>query len=112
MTGQDYINDKSLHPFWDKSRDPNREDVADAYEQGKADGNNEAKCDFITGVWFSIDYLVRYEDQPSMAVEIANAAGISRKKARLLWKESDLSGCDKETNMKWFLDNEKFTKED
>lgn len=50
MTGQDYINDKSLHPFWDKSRDPNREDVADAYEQGKADGNNEAKCDFITGV--------------------------------------------------------------
>lgn len=45
-----------------------------------------------------------------MAVEIANAAGISRKKARLLWKESDLSGCDNETNTKWFLDNEKFTK--
>lgn len=41
MTGLEYIRRRDLHPFWDESRDPNREDVADAYENGKADGYNE-----------------------------------------------------------------------
>lgn len=110
MTGQEYINNRELHPFWDASRDPNREDVADAFEQGKAEGHNEANREFITGVWFAIDHLVRYEDQPSMAVEIANAAGISRKQARHLWEDSDLEDCDGENRMTWFLDNENFAK--
>ena len=43
MTGQDYVNNKALHPFWDASRDQNKEDVADAYEQGKADGWKECE---------------------------------------------------------------------
>ena len=43
MTGQEYINNSALHPFWDKSRDPNREDVIDAFEQGKAEGVKENK---------------------------------------------------------------------
>jgi len=68
--------------------------------------------EFITGVWFAIDHLVRYEDQPSMAVEIADAAGISRKQACQLWKDSDMEGCDNENRMTWFLENEKFVKED
>lgn len=68
--------------------------------------------DFGRGVWFAIDHLVRYEDQPSMAIEIANAAGISRKQARHLWEDSDLEDCDGENRMAWFLDNEKFAKED
>ena len=41
MTGLEYVRRRDLHPYWDESRDPNREDVADAYEQGKADGYNE-----------------------------------------------------------------------
>lgn len=41
MTGFEYIGRRDLHPFWDGSRDPNREDVAEAYEQGKADGYHE-----------------------------------------------------------------------
>ena len=43
MTGQEYINTRALHPFWDESRDPNKEDVIDAFEQGKADGVKEGK---------------------------------------------------------------------
>ena len=38
MTGKEYLKRTDLHPFWDDSRDPNREDVSDAYEQGLADG--------------------------------------------------------------------------
>lgn len=41
MTGQEYIDNKELHPFWDASRDPNTEDVTDAFEQGKAEGEKE-----------------------------------------------------------------------
>ena len=41
MTGFEYIRRRDLHPFWDGSCDPNREDVAEAYEQGKADGYEE-----------------------------------------------------------------------
>lgn len=67
---------------------------------------------FLTGVWFAIDYLVRYEDQPSMAVEIANEAGISRKNARQLWKDSDIEECDNKNRMMYFLDNENFTREE
>lgn len=43
MTGQEYINNRALHPFWDESRDPNKEDVIDAFEQGKAEGVKEGK---------------------------------------------------------------------
>ena len=43
MTGQEYINTRALHPFWDESRDPNKEDVIDAFEQGKAEGVKEGK---------------------------------------------------------------------
>lgn len=41
MTGIEYLNCRDLHPLWDGVRDPIREDVADAYEQGKADGYHE-----------------------------------------------------------------------
>ena len=41
MTGQEYINNQELHPFCLIGRDPLIEDVADAFEQGKADGYNE-----------------------------------------------------------------------
>lgn len=41
MTGEEYIKRKDLHPYWDYSRDPNREDVSDAFEQGKTEGNKE-----------------------------------------------------------------------
>ena len=41
MTGEDYLKRRDLHPFYDESRDPNKEDVVDAFEQGKAEGNNE-----------------------------------------------------------------------
>ena len=43
MTGLEYIYNRTLHPFWDHSRDPNKEDVADAFEQGKAEGIKELK---------------------------------------------------------------------
>ena len=43
MTGFEYIDNRALHPFWDRSHDPNREDVADAFEQGKAEGIKELK---------------------------------------------------------------------
>ena len=41
MTGQEYIYNRDLHPFWDCSRDPGREDVSDAFEQGKHEGIKE-----------------------------------------------------------------------
>lgn len=41
MTGQDYVKHRELHPFWDESREPNKEDVIDAFEQGKAEGQKE-----------------------------------------------------------------------
>ena len=41
MTGIEYLKRRDLHPFWDGYSDPNREDVVEAYEQGKADGYNE-----------------------------------------------------------------------
>ena len=41
MTGKEYINREDLHPFWDCSRDPNVEDVSDAFEQGKREGVKE-----------------------------------------------------------------------
>lgn len=47
MTGNEYIRRKDLHPFWDESRDPNKEDVADAYEQGLADGRKQGYQDAI-----------------------------------------------------------------
>ena len=49
MTGQDYIKNRHLHPFWDESRDPNREDVVDAFEQGKAEGAREMKEQMMKG---------------------------------------------------------------
>lgn len=112
MTGQEYVDNQELHPFWLLSKEPLQEDVADAFEQGEAEGYKEAEREFTKGVWFAIDHLVRYEDQPSMAIEIADAAGISRAQARQLWKDSDMDGCDGENRMQWFLDNEKFTKEE
>lgn len=41
MTGIEYLGRRDLHPFWDGYSDPNREDVVEAYEQGKADGYHE-----------------------------------------------------------------------
>ena len=41
MTGFEYLGRRDLHPFWDGYSDPNREDVADAYENGKGDGYSE-----------------------------------------------------------------------
>lgn len=41
MTGQEYINNQELHPFWLLSKEPLKEDVADAFEQGKAEGEKE-----------------------------------------------------------------------
>lgn len=73
-------------------------------------GLNETDNEFMNGVWFAIDHLVRHEDQPSMAVEIANSAGISRKQACRLWKDSELDACDGRERMKWFLENENFMK--
>lgn len=43
MTGLEYIKNSTLHPFWDYSRDPNKEDVSDAFEQGKAESFRELK---------------------------------------------------------------------
>lgn len=68
--------------------------------------------DFKTGVWFAVDYLVRYCDIATAAVEILNAAGISRKEAVRLWKESDLEECDNSDKMEWFLKKENFSKEE
>lgn len=68
--------------------------------------------EFITGVWFAIDYLVRYDDQPSVAAEIASAAGISRRQARQLWKDAGIEGCDFEDRMLRFLKHGDFDKED
>lgn len=50
MTGQEYINTRALHPFWDESRDPNKEDVVDAFEQGKAEGVKEGKAQAINTI--------------------------------------------------------------
>lgn len=50
MTGQEYLRNRALHPFWDESRDPNKEDVIDAFEQGKADGSRESKEQVIKAV--------------------------------------------------------------
>lgn len=38
MTGLEYVSRRDLHPFWDESRDPNTEDVIDAFEQGLVEG--------------------------------------------------------------------------
>ena len=56
MTGLEYIYNRTLHPFWDCSRDPNREDVADAFEQGKAEGIKELK----EQAWKEIDLVQWY----------------------------------------------------
>lgn len=62
MTGLEYIGRRDLHPFWDECRDPNREDVADAYEQGKIDGYNEV-----------VDLACTlYEQDLKMAVNLLN----------------------------------------
>lgn len=42
MTGLEYVSRRDLHPFWDESRDPNTEDVIDAFEQGLAEGIKQA----------------------------------------------------------------------
>ncbi len=41
MTGHEYVSRRDLHPFWDESRDPCKEDVIDAFEQGLAEGRKE-----------------------------------------------------------------------
>ena len=47
MTGQEYINNQELHPFWLIGREPQKEDVADAFEQGKTEGEKE----LLTRAW-------------------------------------------------------------
>ena len=66
---------------------------------------------FESGIWFAVDYLVRYCDLPSAAVEICNEANISRNAARSLWRFTELSGCDNENLMIRFLDYENFKRE-
>ena len=56
MTGEEYINRKDLHPFWDCSRDPNREDVSDAFEQGKTEGIKE----LLEKAWKEVDLAQWY----------------------------------------------------
>lgn len=45
MTGIEYMN--SVCPTTKKGRDPNREDVADAFEDGIAEGFSQCKKQFI-----------------------------------------------------------------
>ncbi len=101
-TGQDYVNNQALHSFWDCSRDPNREDVADAYEQGKADG-------YWRGVWTAIEFLVIYDDQPALAADLARTAGISRGDGEKLQKDSVYE--DKDKRMQRFFAQERFAGE-
>ena len=87
----------------------------DKEQKTKNQTTNDQKKDdhnFKTGVWFAVDYLVRYCDIATAAVEILNAAGISRKEAVKLWKESDLEECDNSDKMEWFLKKENFSKEE
>jgi len=101
-TGKDYVENREQHPFLDFSRDPNREDVVDAYEQGSADG-------YWRGVWTAIEFLVIYDDQPTLAADLARTAGISRDEARKLRKNSVYEDMDK--RMGRFLKQERFAGE-
>ena len=91
------------------------EEIADALmgetEEDTSDGQDVCALDFRTGIWFAVDYLVRHCDIATAAVEILNSAGISRKDAMELWKESDLEECDYSNKMERFLKNENFSKE-
>lgn len=59
--------------------------------------------DFERGIWFAIDYLIRWADEPSLAAMVARDAGISRTMARQLWKESGLEDTYNASAMKNFL---------
>lgn len=56
MTGKEYVHRNDLHPFWDFSRDPNVEDVSDAFEQGKA----EAYKELLEKAWNETDLAQWY----------------------------------------------------
>lgn len=34
---------------------------------------------FIDGIWFSVQYLVLQQDQPTMAIDLVKESGLSRK---------------------------------
>lgn len=79
MTGIEYMN--TVCPTTSRGKDPNREDVADAFEDGIAEGLKQKDKDFEDGVWLAIQHLVIQCDQPTMAKEIARDAGINKAKA-------------------------------
>lgn len=69
---------------------------------------NKRDLEFLRGVWFAIEYLVLQEDEPTAAIQIANAAGIGCQRAKALWKDSNMS--DENSLMKRFLKEENFNK--
>ena len=84
--------------------------LADGYGEAEQDLKEKINVGFNEGIWYAIDFLVRWDDDPTAAVQILNAANISRKQARELWLKSDLE--DKEGRMMHFLNEENFERED
>ena len=82
----------------------------DGYSEAEQDMKERSNAAFNNGVWFAVDYLVRWVDDPTAAVQICNEANISRKEARKLWKESAMP--DDLGKMKNFLREENFAKEE
>lgn len=84
--------------------------LADGYGEAEQDLKEKINVGFNEGIWYAIDFLVRWNDDPTAAVQILNAANISRKQARELWLKSDLE--DKEGRMMHFLNEDNFERED
>lgn len=62
--------------------------------------------DFNRGVWFAVDFLVRWVDDPTSAMEICKAASIGRSIARELWNDSELNDVYRSDLMEAFLNGE------
>lgn len=105
MTGIEYMN--NVCPTTRNGKDPNREDVADAFEDGIAEGFTQGE---LRGVWTAIEYLVLYEDQPSMAADLARTQRITRKMAKMLRKGSKYA--DRNRRISLFFKNNRFAGED
>lgn len=101
MNGDDYIKRTDLHPFWDSAsgKEPLKEDVADAFDQGRAEG-------YWRGIWSAIEFVVLYDDRPTLAAGMARTFGITREMAEALRRGSEYA--DRQKRMERFFAGERF----
>lgn len=105
MTGLEYVN--NVCPTTSKGREPEKEDVICAFEDGFSEGVTHGK---LRGIWTAIEFLVFVEDQPAMAADLARTMRITRDMAKNLRKGS--YSADRNKQMNFFFRNNRFAGEE